>query len=83
LLDVHQLLSAVAAVLVPVRLAYLWRPVLKDPSDEMVLDTAVNGMADYLCTLNARDFEPASRFGIIVLSPAQAWRHVENYHEKK
>jgi len=81
--DIDQLLSAVAAVLEPVRLAYVWRPALKDPSDEMVLDTAVNGMADGLCTLNVQDFEPAIRFGIMVWSPAEAWRQVEESHEKK
>ena len=30
----------------PVRIHYLWRPQLRDPEDEMVLETAVNGRAD-------------------------------------
>ena len=37
--------EALAAVAQPVRLRFLWRPMLKDPADEMVLDTAVNGQA--------------------------------------
>ena len=81
--DVDTILSALAAVLEPVRLAYLWRPLLRDPADEMVLETAVNGGADLLCTLNIRDFEPAKRFGIPVLNPGEAWRRVEEFHEKK
>jgi putative PIN family toxin of toxin-antitoxin system len=81
--DVDRILSAVARVLEPVRLAYLWRPVLRDPNDEMVLETAVNGMADCLCTLNIGDFEPARQFGIPVLSPAEAWRKLGGIHEKK
>ena len=81
--DVDIILSALAGVLEPVRLAFLWRPLLTDPADEMVLETAVNGGADLLCTLNVRDFEPAKRFGLPVLNPVEAWRHVEESHEKK
>jgi predicted nucleic acid-binding protein len=29
---------------------YFWRPQLRDPSDEMVLETAVNGRANLLIT---------------------------------
>ena len=81
--DVDIILSALAGVLEPVRLAFLWRPLLTDPADEMVLETAVNGGADLLCTLNVRDFEPAKRFGLPVLNPVEAWRRVEESHEKK
>jgi predicted nucleic acid-binding protein len=81
--DVDEILSALSAVLEPIRLAYLWRPLLRDPADEMVLEMAVNGGADLLCTLNIRDFEPARRFGIPVLNPGEAWLRVEAFHEKK
>jgi len=37
-----------------VHLRFLWRPRLKDPADEMVLETAVNGGADRLVTFNMR-----------------------------
>ena len=44
--EVGQLLDAVAAVATPVRLAFLWRPALRDSDDDMVLETAVNGNAE-------------------------------------
>ena len=76
--DVGALLDAVAAVATPVRLAFLWRPVLKDPNDEMVLEVAVNGRADRLVTFNRRDFAAAgTRFGIAVSSPGEAVRDLE------
>ena len=37
------MLDALAAVVEPVILRFYWRPQLKDPNDEMVLETAVNG----------------------------------------
>ena len=41
--DVKTLLDAVAVVIEPVRLAFLWRPQLRDPNDDMVIEAAVNG----------------------------------------
>jgi predicted nucleic acid-binding protein len=76
--DVDVLLDAVAAVAERVRLAFLWRPVLPDADDDMILETAMNGRADGIVTFNRRDFEPANRrFGMVVLSPGDAVRRLE------
>lgn len=71
--DVAVLLDAIAAIAEPVRLAYLWRPTLRDPADDMVLEAAANGGADAIVTFNRRDFlSAAPRFGIDVLAPGEA-----------
>ena len=71
--DVGILLDAVASVAEPVRLAFLWRPSLRDADDDMVLEVAVNGQADAIVTFNRRDFRPATeRFWIEILSPGAA-----------
>jgi putative PIN family toxin of toxin-antitoxin system len=76
--DIGVLLDAVAAVAEPIRLAFLWRPSLRDPDDDMVLETAVNGRADAIVTFNVRDFDAvAPRFGISVLSPGEALGRLE------
>jgi len=76
--DVGILLDAMAAVAEPVKLAFLWRPAVRDPDDDMVLEAAVNGQADAIVTFNARDFrESAERFGVRVLMPVQAWKELE------
>ena len=49
---------------------YLWRAVLRDPHDDLVLEVAVNGRCDRLITFNTRDFAGADRFGIAVETPA-------------
>jgi len=57
----------------PVQVHYLWRPVLRDPGDELVLEAAVNGRAEALVTFNRRDFAPfLPEFGIEVLAPREA-----------
>lgn len=76
--DVNALLDAVAAVAEPVRLAFLWRPMVRDPDDDMVLEAAVNGNAQAIVTFNIRDFgKAASHFGIDVISPGEAWKRME------
>ncbi len=69
--DVGILLDAVAGIAKPVRLAFHWRPTLRDPDDDMVLETAVNGGATAIVTFNVKDFEGARQFGIDVLKPGE------------
>ncbi len=55
-----------------VRIAFDWRPQLRDPGDEMVFATAINGFADAIVTHNVADFLPAANnFGIRVLTPGR------------
>jgi predicted nucleic acid-binding protein len=77
--DVEVLLDALALVVEPIRISYLWRPMLRDPGDDLALETAVNGNAEAVVTFNRRDFEPAGgRFGIEILAPAEAVRRLED-----
>ena len=76
--DIRHLVSALCAVGEPVWTAFLWRPQLRDPADEMVLEAAINGSADALVTFNRRDFgDVPGRFGIAVLWPQQVLRRIE------
>ncbi len=77
--DVDILLDALAVVVERIRISYLWRPVLPDAGDDLVLETAVNGRADTVITFNRRHFEPAAApFGLEILAPADAVRRLEN-----
>jgi len=76
--DIDRILDALASVGTPVTPAFSWRPVLSDPADEMVLETAVNGIADMIVTFNLRHLgKAASRFGIRASRPPEAVRLLE------
>jgi putative PIN family toxin of toxin-antitoxin system len=81
--EVNEILDAIASVVTPIYLRFLWRPRLKDPADEMVLETAVNGEADRLITFNLRHLaEAADEFGVRAVLPREAWREVRRYEKK-
>ena len=70
-------LDAVVDLVEPVEAWFLWRPQLRDPGDELVLEAAANGRAVAIATFNRKDFLPgASRFGVEVLLPKEALRRV-------
>ncbi|MEA3302817.1 MAG: putative toxin-antitoxin system toxin component, PIN family [Pseudomonadota bacterium] len=71
--------NALAALVEPVKTHFLWRPMLRDPNDEMVLEAAVNGGAEAIVTFNLRDFGSApSRFNIGIMTPSTAIRRVRD-----
>lgn len=75
--EVTVFVDAVVAMAEPVEGHYLWRPQLRDPADELVLDAAVNGQAEAIVTFNKRDFGAApARFGLALLTPAEAIRRL-------
>jgi len=51
---------------------YLWRPTLRDPSDELVLELAVAAGCPHIVTHNVRDFAGSERFGVEPYTP-QRW----------
>jgi putative PIN family toxin of toxin-antitoxin system len=51
---------------------FLWRPMLTDPKDEMLVELAFAAGDVPIVTLNTRDLTPAvQRLGLRVLTPAQ------------
>ena len=76
---VDEFLSEFAALVEPVELHFRWRPQLRDPGDEMVLEAAINGEAEALVTYNTADFAAAGdRFGVAVLRPAELLKKVKS-----
>ena len=53
---------------------YLWRPTLRDPKDDFVLELAVESNCDYIVTFNTKDFTEAKNFGIKAIKPSEFLR---------
>ena len=81
--ELDQMIGALVRVAEPIQIRFLWRPMLSDPSDDMVLETAVNGQADLLVTFNLDDFARATRmFAHRTLRPREALHLVREHGER-
>ena len=75
--EVGDILDELARVAIPVKLAYRWRPCLRDANDDMVLETAANGDADAIVTFNLADFRGIERLlRCDVVAPSEALRRL-------
>ncbi len=59
------------------KIFYLWRPVLKDPDDDFLLELAVKAQAS-IVTWNLGDFKKASQFGVSVICPRAFLQQLES-----
>jgi len=67
--DVDDLIDYYCAVGLQHEIFYLWRPVLRDPNDEMLLELAVKARASFIITFNKRDFQGIEQFGLEAITP--------------
>ena len=59
------------------KIFYLWRPTLKDPDDDFVLELAVKAGASII-TWNLADFKRATKFAVNVITPREFLKQLEN-----
>ena len=69
--DVDVVLDFLCAVAHHRQIFFLWRPFLRDPNDDMVLEVAVEAQCAYIVTFNLRDFVGIEQFGLQAITPAQ------------
>ncbi len=67
--DILAFLRYLCKISVRQKIFYLWRPWLKDPKDDMVLELAVASKSQYIITYNLKDFSNIRKFGIEAITP--------------
>ena len=75
--DVSAVIDYMCSVAIRQEIFFLWRPVLRDPGDDLVLEIAVAANCGAIITHNIRDFDRARQFGIRVLSPGAFLNELE------
>lgn len=69
--DVRDLIDYICEVANRQEIFFLWRPFLRDPGDDLVLELAVAARCDAIVTHNVRDFAGAEKLGVRVLTPGR------------
>ena len=67
--ELGELLDYLCTVAHRQEIFYLWRPVLRDPGDDLVLELAVASQCTAIVTFNERHFMGCETFGLRVLTP--------------
>lgn len=74
--DVDDIIDYLCSIASLHEIHFLWRPVLKDPRDDHVLELAVEAECDVIVTHNVKDFEDCKHFGIEAIRPGEMLRRI-------
>ena len=74
--DVNDVLDYLCQVAGLHEIHYLWRPRLKDPDDEMLLELAVVAGCEYIVTYNKEDFPGVEQFSIQLATAKELLQHI-------
>lgn len=69
--DIEDFLDYICSISEHTAIFFLWRPILKDPYDDHILELSVSANAKYIVTYNISDFIEAQKFGIYAIEPEE------------
>ncbi len=69
--DIDVIIDMICDWSIKCEIFYLWRPYLKDPKDDFILELAVESQSDFIITYNKSDFKGVEKFGVTVLTPKE------------
>ncbi len=74
--DVDDVIDYLCSVAHLQEVHFLWRPVLRDPGDDHVLELAAEAGCEIVVTHNMRDFAGCEAFGIRAVTPGEFLRSI-------
>ncbi len=57
---------------------FLWRPHLRDPDDDMLLECAVASGCPFIVTHNVKDFQHAESLNVRAIQPGEFLKHLRS-----
>lgn len=75
--NVADLVDALCALGQHHKIHFLWRPQLRDPKDELILELAIAARCSHIVTYNQRDFIGTEKFGVRVVTPQTLLDEIE------
>lgn len=74
--EINDVLDYICSIGNQRKIFYLWRPYLRDPKDDMVLELAVESESDYIISFNKKDFRGVDKFNLEVLTPKELLKKI-------
>lgn len=75
--QIEAILDNLCRLSVHQKIYYLWRPFLKDPNDDHILEVAVASQTEIIVTHNIKDFNGIDNFGIRAITPKQLLKEIK------
>lgn len=75
--DIEEFINYICLVGIKTKIFYLWRPFLRDPFDDHILELAINSNANKIITFNKKDFLEAETLGIKIQTPKEFLEEIE------
>jgi len=75
-LDIEDIIDYLCTVGKHRKVHFLWRPNLKDPSDDFVLELAVESECNFIVTHNIKDFKNINKFNLKAITPQELLRNI-------
>ena len=75
--DIEDFIDYICSVGIKTKIFYLWRPYLRDPFDDHVLELAINAGAETIITFNKKDFLKAESLGMKIQTPKEFLEEME------
>jgi putative PIN family toxin of toxin-antitoxin system len=69
--DIEIILDNICALSKLQKIHFLWRPYLKDPGDDHILEVAISSQTKTIVTYNIRDFAGVEKFGVRAITAKQ------------
>jgi len=73
-LDIEDIIDYLCTIGKHRQVHFLWRPNLKDPGDDFILELAVESECNYIVTHNIKDFSGSEKFQVKVVTPQKFLR---------
>ena len=75
--DINDVIDYICKIGKKTPVYYLWRPFLKDPFDDHVLELALASQSEYIVTFNKKDFRNTDQYGIRIVNPGEFLNKIE------
>jgi len=74
--EIRDFIDYVCQASIRQKIFFLWRPFLRDPSDDLVLEVAVAAGCEAIVTHNVRDFTASQKLGVRALTHGEFLRKI-------
>jgi len=76
--DIKDIIDYLCTIAKLQHIYFLWRPLLRDPKDDLIVEVAIAAGCDAIVTHNRKDFKGVESLGLRVLTPSAFLKEIRS-----